>query len=66
MDNTILTDIIVPLSSAIAGVILGFIFRMCWERRINKIIKYDEIVLNTEIENLKTKLDIYWPIYFVL
>ena len=58
MDSSVITDIIVPLISAIVGVILGFIFRMFWERRINKVIKYDEIVLNTEIETLKTKLDV--------
>lgn len=56
---------IVPLST-ILGVIFGFFFRMLWERRINKVIKHDEIVLNNEIDNLKEKLSIYWTIYFKL
>ena len=29
-------------------------------------MKYDEMVLNDTINNIKDKLDIYWPIYFKL
>jgi hypothetical protein len=55
----------IPLGS-ITGVFIGFIFRLLYERNINKIIKLDEIILNNEISNLKEKLDKYWSIYFKL
>jgi len=66
MSSNTITDIVVPIVCALSGVILGFIFRILWERRINKVIKYDEIILNNEIDTLKEKLDIYWSIYFKL
>jgi hypothetical protein len=50
----------------IIGTVFGFIFRIIWERQFNRIIKYDELVLNDEINNIKDKLDIYWSIYFKL
>jgi hypothetical protein len=65
VSNTI-TDIVIPIICTLSGVFCGFLFRIIWERRINKAIKYDEIVLNNEINNLKEKLEIYWSIYFKL
>lgn len=55
-----------PIITGLIGSIVGFVFRIIWERRINRVIKYDELVLNDEINNIKDKLDIYWSIYFKL
>jgi hypothetical protein len=66
MDFNIVTEIIIPICCYIGGLLFGFVFRMCWERRISRVTKYDEIVLNNEIDNIKEKLDVYWSIYFKL
>lgn len=60
------TNILYNIIVAIVGMIIGFVFRVFIDRYINKSMKYDEIVLNNEIDMLKDKLDIYWPIYFKL
>lgn len=64
MDTTI--GIIIPIVTSFGGLFFGFVFRMCWERRINKKIKYDEIMLNSQLEHLKEKSDVYWSIYVKL
>lgn len=59
-------DIILSFICSLIGIIFGFIFRKYYERKVNYYKKHDELVLDTEIENLKDKLNIYWAIYFKL
>lgn len=60
------TEIIVPIITSISGIVVGFFTRLLFERCLNKKFKYDELIVNNEISNLKEKLEIYWSIYFKL
>ena len=66
MSINIISDILIPCSGIIIGGIFGFLFKTCWEGRLYKAKKYDEIILANELIILKEKLDIYWSIYFKL
>lgn len=66
MELNISKDIIIPLVTSIGGVFTGILFRMYWERRINKALKQDELIVNDQFTNLKDRLIIYWKIYFKL
>lgn len=61
-----MTDIILPIGTAIVGGILGFLFDYYCKRETKKNEVYDKMILNNELDNLKDKLDIYWKIYFKL
>lgn len=61
-----MSDIIIPIGTAIAGGIIGFLFDYCCKRESKKNQVYDKMILNNELDNLKDKLDIYWNIYFKL
>lgn len=60
------TNIIISLICSTVGIIIGFILRKSFERKLNYDIKKDELILNNKIDHLKDKLEIYWSIYFKL
>lgn len=64
--SSVVIDYVIPLAASVAGVIFGYICRLLWDRKIQRDMKLDEIVINNHINNLKEKLDIYWMIYFKL
>ena len=66
MDSEIITRIIIPIICSFGGILFGIFSHIFWTQRINKIQKYNQIILNNEIEYLKKKLDLYWSIYFKL
>jgi len=61
-----MNELIIPIVTSIVGLIIGYIIRFYTERKLNHDMKYDELVLNDSINNIKDKLDIYWTIYFKL
>ncbi len=64
--NEIISNYIIPLGTSILGILIGYIFRLFWDRKLQKDMKLDELIINNHINNLKEKLDIYWTIYFKL
>jgi hypothetical protein len=66
MNSETITNIIISVLCSLFAMIFGSFFHIYWHQRINKIKKYNEIILNNEIVYLKEKLDIYWSIYFKL
>ena len=66
MNSETITNIIISVLCSLFAMIFGSFFHIYWHQRINKIKKYNEIILNNEIAYLKEKLDIYWSIYFKL
>ena len=66
MDDQIIVNMISSIIVAIIGLVIGYFFKMFLDRKIAKDIKYDEISVNDELNDLKCKLEIYWNIYFKL
>ena len=46
------TNIIISLICSTVGIIIGFILRKSFERKLNYDIKKDELILNNKIDHL--------------